>query len=301
MPIVKTYEEPTPDRRATVCRAVGTADDFYALGYCPDLDELEKETDPDHPGFTYVLHYVQTQKTVVARIKARIDGLWQPPQGPVLAAGQPEGIVEIDASGAREVALSPPPRDLFRSIWGVTDADVFACGGYLEPVAFYRRAGQWMELPLPADASLPYDVRGLSAREVYFAGEHGEILLWDGQTVSRLAVPTTRYLTSLARLGGTDVMCAAGYGIFLAGNQRGWRIVPTNTTEPLLALAEYDGKVWYGTPEGVWSFDGQSAPILAIQTPASWVSGLADGIVLSDGASAKLYRGGTLVDLDTTV
>jgi hypothetical protein len=301
MPVVKPKKPPSPRRQATLGRAVGRADDFYALGYCPDLDELERETDPDHSAFTYILRYQQAKKVVVDRVKARLDGLWPPPQGPILAVGEPNGIVEIDPSGAREVPISPPPRGQLRSIWGPSDAHVFACGGYLSPFVLYRRRGQWLELPLPPEATMPYDVRGFDEQEVYFAGEKGQILLWDGRALHPLPVPTTRYLTALARLGDR-VICVGGYqGTLLAGGKQGWRLVPTNTEEPLLALAELDGKVYYGALDVVWSFDGTSAPSVAIDTPARWLSGLDDGLVLEDGTQAKLYQGGKLIPLDTTV
>ena len=48
----------------------------------------------------------------------------------------------------------------------------------------------------------------------------------------------------------------------------------------------------------VWSFDGRSRPNVAIDTRAAWVNGLADGLVLVSEDDAKLYRAGTLVDLD---
>jgi hypothetical protein len=301
MPVVKPKQPPVVNRTATMGPAVGRADDFYAFGYCPDLDEIEKETDPDHGQFTWILHYVKTKKTIVERVKARLDGLWQPAQGPILAVGEPNGVVEIDAAGVREVAMSPPPPGQFRSIWGTDPGAVFACGGYFGPFVFHRRAGQWMSLPLPPDSALTYDIRGFSEREVYVAGEKGQILLWDGKSFTKLPTPTSRILTSLARLSPT-VMCAGGYeGTLLAGNKHGWRIVPTNTKDTLLSLAEWDGKVFYGADGAIWSFDGKSPPTVEIQEPARWVNGLADGLVFDDGAQARLYHGGKLVTLDTTV
>ena len=303
MPVVKPKQAPIVSRTATLGPAVGRADDFYALGYCSAVDEEERATDPDHTSFTWVLRYKGQNKTIVDRVKSRLDGLWQPPagQGPILAVGEPNGVLEIDAAGVKEVALSPPPPGTFRNIWGTDASAVFACGGYHAPFVLHRRAGQWTSLPLPPDAELTYDIRGFSDREVYVAGEKGQILLWDGKAFSKLAVPTSRYLTSLARLSDT-VMCAGGYqGTLLAGNKHGWRIVPTNTLDPLLALAEWDGKVFYGADDEVWSFDGKSAPTVAISEPARWVSGLADGLVISNDQQSSLYHGGKLVVLDTSV
>jgi hypothetical protein len=302
MPVMTPRPPPTPNRRATLGPAVGRADDFYAFGYCPDLDELEREVDPDHGDFTYVLRYQNGQKTLVDRVKARLDGFWEPPALlPLLAVGEPNGILEVDPKGAREVALTPPPPGQFRALWGASDAHLFACGGFLQPFVLHRDHGHWTQLPLPAGTRPLNHVRGLKANEVYFAGEQGQLLLWDGKTLSALPVPTTRYLTQLAPLS-PQVMCVVGYqGTLLMGNAQGWRQVPTQTEEALLSLAALDGKVYYGAEGVVWSFDGHSAPVVAIQTPARWVSGLHDALVLDDGQQSQLYRGGTLTPLDTTV
>jgi hypothetical protein len=299
MPVVKPPKSPPTQFDATLGPAVGRCDDFYALGYCPELDEREKETNPDHTSFTFVLHYEKRKKTIVERVKSRLDDLWQPPSGPILAVGDPDAVFEIDAKGVREVALSKVP-GAFMAIWGVDDRHVFACGIY-EPFVFYRRQGKWLLLPLPKGTADLYDVCGMHENEVYFVGEKGTILLWDGQTMSRLAVPTTRYLTGIARLND-KLMCACGYdGTLLVGNKRGWRLVPTNVNDDLLAIADLDGKVYYGADDVVWSFDGISRPTKAIDTPADWVSGLADGLELDDGEKSRLYCGGKLVDLDTTL
>jgi hypothetical protein len=237
----------------------------------------------------------------VERVKTRLDRVWKPARGPVLAVGEPNGLIEIEPTGVREVALVPPPPGQPRSLWGTDPGHLFICGGYHAPFVLHRRGLHWSQLPLPPETALLYDVRGLGEREVYVAGEKGQLLLWDGQAMSRLPVPTTRILTALGRLSGT-LMCAAGYqGTLLAGNRQGWRLVPTHTDQALLALAELDGKVYYGADGVVWSFDGRSAPQVAIPTPARWVSGLADGLVLDDGQQSKLYRRGKLDILDTTV
>jgi hypothetical protein len=290
------------NRTATLGPAVGRADDFYALGYCNDVDELEQETDPDRNESTWVLRYQKAKKTIVGRVNERVDGLWQPLEGPMLAVGGGRyGVWEIDAAGARDVALSPPAPDSFRSIWGTDAGELFACGGYFGPFVLHRRAGQWTSLPLPPDCALTYDVRGFSDREVYVAGEKGQILLWDGDAFSKLAVPTSGILTSLARLSATE-MCAAGYlRELLVGNKQGWRVVPLSTKDPILALAEWNGRVFYGADGAVWAFDGRSAPTIAIAEPARWVSALADGLVFDGGAQARLYHDDELVTLDTTV
>lgn len=299
MPVVKPPKPPPTQWRATLGPAVGRSDDFYVLGYCPELDELEKQTDPDHTSFTFVLHYEKLKKTVVDKVKSRVDDLSQPPTGPVLAVGDPDAVFEIDAKGVKEVALSGVP-GAFMSIWSADEAHVFACGIY-QPFAFYRRQGKWLLLPLPKGTEDLYSVWGQHENEVYFVGEKGTILLWDGQTTARLPAPTTRNLTGVVRLD-KKLMCACGYdGTLLVGNQRGWRLVPIDTDDDLLSLASLDGKVYYGADDVVWAFDGKSRPSQVIDVAADWLSGLDDGLVLDDGETARLFRNGTLVDLDTTL
>jgi hypothetical protein len=281
-------------------RAVGRSDDFHVLGYCPDLDEHERTTgDPDHAQYTFVVRYQHPARTIVDRLDLRLDALWQATRGPLLAMGGVRGVIEIDAAGTREVSL-PQLRGHALSMWGSSDAHLFACG-IVEPFAYYRRGGQWLALQLPEGTRGLYDVRGFHENEVYFVGEGGTILRWNGQALTTVPVPTTRYLTGIARLDDTT-MCICGYqGTLLMGNRRGWRVVPTGVEDNLLTLAALDGKVYYGADDVVWSFDGRSAPTVAIDTRARWVSGLADGLVLVDNDVSKLWSGGQLTRLDTIV
>ncbi len=300
MPVLSPKGAAPAQLRAVLGPAVGRSDDFWALGYCAELDERERSTDPDHEQFTFVFRYQSQAKGLIERVNARLDGLWQPGQGPLLAVGDPAGIIEIEPTGSREVTLGKKYGQ-FMAVWGSSDSHVFACGGAYRHFVLYRRYGQWVELPLPADTPWIYDVCGFHENEVYFAGEHGLVLLWDGQAFTRMQVPTTRYLTHLARLGD-QYMCVSGYqGTLLMGNRRGWRLVPTQTEDDLLSIAELGAKVYYGTSDTVFSFDGSSAPVAELDTPARWISGLSDGLVIDDGETSKLFHGGTLHDLDTTV
>jgi hypothetical protein len=285
----------------TLGPAVGRADDFYALGFCPELDEHERRADPSHTSFTFIVRYDRLKKTIVDRVRARLDGLWQPPQPPLLAVGEPSGIIEIDATGAREVALSPPPLGEFNAVWGASDAHVFACGGQYQPFVFYRRGGKWLHLPAPVGAAPPNDVRGFHENEVYFVAEKGQIWLWDGQSLTQRAVPTTRHLTGIAQLND-KLMCISGYqGTLLVGSKVGWRIVPTGTEEPLLSIASLHGAAYYGADGALFSFDGVSPPSRVIDVPARWVSSLDDALVLVDGEDAGLFRQGVMTSIDTTV
>jgi hypothetical protein len=282
-------------------RAVGRSDDFYAFGYSPELDDWVSGKDPQHDGsFTFVFRFQEGVRSTVGRVKVRLDGLWQPPRGPILAAGHPGGIVQIDASGLTEVAL-PQLANVAFSIWGTDNEHVFVCGGALKPFVIYREHGQWRQLALPAGTERILNGCGQDENEVYFVGDGGQIHLWDGRQISRLPSPTTRDLVGLARLND-KYMCACGYGgTLLMGNKQAWRIVPTNTNTELLSLAELDGKVYFGAEDVTWSFDGQSSPVKAIDARSRVLSGLSDGLLLARFEKAKLWSGGVVTDLDTVI
>ncbi len=300
MPIVKPPPAPPTQWAAHMGRAIGRADDFYALAYCPDLDEVEVQKDPAHRAFTFVFRFQNGVRTEIGRLKVRLEDLWPSERGPILSVGAPRGVIEISPSGLSETALAQL-REYLMSIWGPNDGHVFAAGGALDPIVLYRQHGRWVQLPLPEGTKPILDVRGFRDNEVYFVGNDGQILLWDGRQIVPLPSPTTRHLVKLAALDD-KFMCAAGYdGTLLMGNRQGWRIVPTNTKADLLSIDRLDGKVYYGADGAVWSFDGASRPRIAIDTPADWVNGLVDGLVLVDVDKAKLYRGGTLTDLNTII
>jgi hypothetical protein len=299
MPVVKERVPPPPivHPQAVIGRAVGRCDDFYALAYSPELDEQAKQADPSHRAFTYVLHYQALAKTIVGRLTVRLDDMWQPARGPILSVGVPRGVVQIDAAGLSEVSV-PQISEVLTSIWGTDDANVFVGGGAFTPTVVRREQGQWKALRVPDGTTLIQAVRGFANGEVYFACAGGKILIWDGRALSLVQTPTSRDLVSLAPLDDKH-MCASGYdGTLLIGNRAGWRLVPTGTDKPLLSIGAFGGKVYFGAEGAVWSFDGRSRPKVAIDTPAVWVNGLADGLVVVSEDDAKLYRAGTLVDLD---
>jgi hypothetical protein len=280
-----------------IVRAIGGSQDFHALGYSHAFDDEKKKADPDHVHTTFVFRYVNSIRTTVARLDMLLSDLWAEPGGPLLAVGTPKGVLQIDAHGVTEVSV-PQLTGYAMSIWGPDAADLFVSGGPAEPFIFYRRQGQWHSLPMPPGAGPIYDGRGMNAHEVYFVGEAGQILLWDGRQVSRLPTPTTRPLAAIARLNDL-YMCAAGYdGTLLMGNRKGWRIIPTNTSAALLSIVEWGGKVYYLADDALWSFDGQSAPVAVIDAPGGLVNELSDGLVISEVGDARLYSGGALSDLD---
>jgi hypothetical protein len=285
--------------RVTLGPAVGSAKDFWALGYCPELDALEREAHPDHVEFTYIFHYQPPERTLVARFPRRLDGIWRCSDGTLNAVGNTDGIVKLTPAGIVEVPLADF-RGIFSNLWGSSDDHLFAVGS-LPAFAYYCRRGTWLQLPLPAGAEGIRDVRGFSESDVYFVGDHGQVHHFDGQQVTRLRVPVRQRLTGIAQLDGTRV-CISGYhGTLIVGNKVRWRHVVTETSAPLLALAVLDGRIYYGADGAIWSTDGIAAATPFLQFPARWVSGLTDGLVFSHELAAKLYTAGSLVDLNVAI
>jgi hypothetical protein len=299
MPFVAPKSVAPASFRAVLGRAVGLASDFTALAYCPDLDRAERELHPDHDEFTHIIRYRPPERTIVGRYPRRLDGLWQRSDGTLLAVGTTQGVVEIGPSGMREVGLAKVP-GIFSAVWGAGDEHVFAVGS-VPAFAYYQQGGRWLRLPVPEGAADLRDVCGTSETDVYFVGDSGQVLHFDGRAVTALRVPVRRHLTAIARLADGR-MCIGGYqGTLLVGNRARWRHVVTETADPLLSVATLGGRVYYAAEGSVWSTDGTASVAPELAFPARWVSGLGDALVVSHERDAKLYVGGTLTDLDLTL
>lgn len=299
MPVVKKKQSPPPSRELVLGPAVGRSDDFYALGFSPELDDDERNTNPEHSAFTHILRYQLPGRDVVARVSSRLDALWKPDKGPVLAMGEPLGYVEVTPQGATEVAL-PNIKGQFSSMWGFNDDHIYACGNY-DPLAFNRRQGSWMELPLPADPPQLRDVGGLSPQDVYFVGDHGAILHFDGRQIRALDVPTTRYLTGIVALDDKYLVACGYNGVLLMGNKRGWRLIPTAGDGEILAVAKWDGAVYFGLDGEMYRFDGASEPQSVLEEEVRWISGLDDGLVAVTLDATYLITSAGQVTLDTVI
>jgi hypothetical protein len=298
MPFVKPKKPKQQVFRATLARAVGTGADFHVLAYCPDLDELAKADDPDSEPTTFIFRYRLPDRTVAAKYPRRLDDLWQRSDGTIMAVGDTRGVMEITSAGLTEEAALG--KRVFSAIWGSDDAHLFVAGCHPSFIC-YRLHGKWRELSVPTGSGPISAIGGLSESDVYFAGEHGQVLHFDGREVTRLDVPARFHLTSVKRLSATQVsMCGYG-GTLLVGNRNRWRHVVTETHAALLAHAVLDGRICYVAEKRLWSTDGSApaAPVLPIE--ARWIAGLADGLILGSDTSAKLYSGGKLTELDVTI
>jgi hypothetical protein len=167
------------------------------------------------------------------------------------------------------------------------------------PFALHRANGKWSQLTLPAISCDSLNaVFGFDEADVYFVGDQGTILHYDGKMLTEIEVPTTRWLRRVGPLGRK--VCVGGTdGILLYGSMRGWRQVPTGTDEIIDGIASWKGRVFFGTPDGVWQFDGKNAPSLALGRPAQRVQSFADGLLIEWGFDAHLWDGATVTPLDT--
>ena len=279
--------------------AAGHRDDFFVLGYSHEYDRFESARHPEHEQNTFMLHYRQLARHLVRILPQRLNDIWQSPLRKTYAVGEPEGVLQVDADGVTEISLPDVP-GTSASIWGPDEANIFTCGHY-RPFWFYRRDGVWQRLPLPADVSGLWRVAGHHERDAYAVSDSGEILHFDGQRVTRLDSPTTRWLVAAAPMPDR-LMCVGGHdGTLLYGSTIGWRTIATGTEQPIFNLVSFRDGVCYVTPEGLWLFDGRQAPVRLTEQGGRWVSRVGDSLIVVNNERSYLYDGSSLVLLDTVI
>lgn len=273
---------------------------FFILGDSIKYNEHYAPRNPPAEEYTHVLHFQDLKQNYICRIPDRIGKIWWSSSGKAYAVGNPEGIFQIDSTGCQEIAIRGLS-GVFTAIWGTGEDHIFACGIF-KTFILYRRFGTWIPIALPTEmTSGLFGIAGFHERDVYFIGSKGTILHFDGQDLRSLDVPTTWTLVSIAILDDQH-LCVGGYGgMLLFGNKTGWRIVPTNSDEPLYSLARFGESIYFPFSNGVWSFDGSHTPILRIEQPAIWINGLGDALTLSDLISTWLFDGQSLIELDTVL
>ena len=302
MPLPKRAPKPTPTFAMNLGSAAGTSiRDFYVLAHSPEYDDAFEHTNPitfESPTsrFTHVFHYTNGRRDQIHRVSDRLLALWQSPSGETLSAGFPRGMFDIAPAGVSETIFKGHD-GVFTGIWGSSSAHVFACG--MGPFALQRIQGKWGPIALPSTAAgTLHAIFGFAEEDVYFVGEKGTILHYDGQTFVELDVSTTRHLRHVGPLGRN--LCVGGEdGVLLYGSVNGWRQVPTRTNGIIEGIAAWNGAIFFGTADGVWRFDGSSSPTIALQRPAQRVQSLGDGLLIKLGYEAHLWDGATLAPLDT--
>ncbi|MFT5435223.1 MAG: hypothetical protein ACI9OJ_005940, partial [Myxococcota bacterium] len=112
----------------------------------------------------------------------------------------------------------------WNTIGGTSSADLWLGGTFGN---LQRRTGTgWSTVSTPGVASL----RGIAARatdDVWFVGDEGTILHFDGATIQAVASSTTEHLYSLAVRPGSDELVATGaYGTVLLRDAGVWSTAP---------------------------------------------------------------------------
>ena len=277
----------------------GTAEAFYLIGGSQAYDDYHSRVQPPFEHWSHVLGFQGTQRTSVSTIPGMMHRVcWRPPGLPRVV-GFEEAIFEITDAGAQEVAMPGLP-GLFTSLWGPDDRTLFACG-MIEPFAMWGDGRKWQQMALPPGTPALHHIEGFDANAVYFVGWGGTVLHWNGAGLGYVPVPTSRTLVKAARLDDKH-LCIVGYdGTLLFGNRRAFRLIPTGTDEPILSIGRFDNAVWYPTEQGLWRFDGGSAPQRVLDFPIYWVNGLGNALTLFDWEKTYLFDGTNLDELDTTI
>lgn len=274
--------------------------DFFLIAGSGEYDDFHARRQPPLERWTHVMRFTRTERTAVFTIPERLVKMsWHPPTPPLLI-GDPEAIFDLPPSGPRELSMAPLT-GVFAGIWGPDHQHTFLCGVF-PGFAYCNISGTWYTLALPegVEADL-HDITGFAVDDVYFVGSGGTVLHFDGQLLRPLEVPTTRTLVVAETLDDTRLCIGGHVGVLLLGDRRGWRLVPTGTSGAILSLARFRGAIWFVTSEGLWSFDGASAPRLVLDTPGTWVNSVGDALTFCDGETTFLYDGQDLHELDTSI
>lgn len=117
------------------------------------------------------------------------------------------------------------------SVWGARPDDIFVAGGSLGgpqgPAAFHFDGSKWTELPAKTvTQSSLWWVHGMSSSDVWFAGEQGTILRWNGSAFSPMTSGTTETL----------------YGIWGASSAELWAVGGSPDIDSV--ALHFDGTAW---------------------------------------------------------
>ena len=89
-------------------------------------------------------------------------------------------------------------------LWGFSDSDVWAVGGWGRGVALHWNGSGWSQVELPSPEPLR-GIWGASPDDVWAVGEHGAVLRWNGTAWRRVPAPTAELLTGVSGTSADDV------------------------------------------------------------------------------------------------
>ncbi|MFA8362342.1 hypothetical protein ACEPT7_31220 [Burkholderia ubonensis] len=191
-----------------------------------------------------------------------------------LAALSKEGEVELwtskDGSSSMEKIPNAGVRlgslGYMRSIREIGNA-LFACG--FNSQVYMRHDGIWKSLvsgPLKHRHAASDDyvifnaIDGYSEKDVYVVGSKGALYHWDGNGWQQITLKIDENLECIRCYGTDDVWIGGSNGTLLNGNAvRGFRDVSdVADNDTFWSLAKFKDKVYLGTTEGLFSYDGQA-------------------------------------------
>jgi len=206
-------------------------------------------------------------------------GLWGRRPDDLWIVGQSGTVLRWN--GLQLLDASIPTPNTFTSVWGATDGDVWIVGAGL--LMRCKDDLSCINVPVPAWEATGYGVvlnvvYGTAADDVYFAGDRGTLLHWNGFTVESIPFPTNASLQSLWSSGVT--------GDF-------W-------------VAANDGTLWHHTDAGFVNVVAQSNALRAVVgspvlpgggTPEVWALGDRGSIWRRRNTGNQLVYGGTTESL----
>jgi hypothetical protein len=138
---------------------------------------------------------------------------------PVFAAGRDGTILAYD--GSEVTAMTTPTNQELWGIWGLSPDDLWAVGGDAgevggTPTILRFAEGAWVQVGLPDGvdprAQALFKVWGTGPEDVFFVGQFGTILRWDGQDLVQQATPGSEDYVSLWGTGPDRIVAVGGGG-----------------------------------------------------------------------------------------
>lgn len=151
--------------------------------------------------------------------------------------------------------------------WGPGDGSLWAVGGGLFDGAILRKErGEWTTVDTGLSFPLLNWVHGTSANDVFFGGNDGTVLHWDGVSWEAMETPTLLPVWGLWAEAPDDVWAVGGDNssrrnppLVMHYDGEAWRIADVPTLVRPLVHAFF--KVWGAGPDDVWMV-GQNGAIL---------------------------------------
>jgi hypothetical protein len=157
-----------------------------------------------------------------------------------------DGVEHWDGTAWTQVV---PSGAMFTAMSGSFDTDVWAVG----PGGARHWDGHvWSPVPLPAGTPALAAVWTSGLFDTWIVGAQGTVLHWNGSTLSRLPVPTTKDLTSISGTGQGDVWVGGQDGELLHWDGTVW-------IEHVSPAARTIEDVWTALGADVLFVDGTSA------------------------------------------